>query len=351
MNDPLLLILNPKSGSSGPEFRAQIEAELQERGATYEIRETTLERGADILAQEAVKEGATHLIACGGDGTIMRAINGLAKMEKAAREPNAEPEVTFSIIPGGTANLLATALGIPHDVEKAVEIALVGREKIVDLGQCGDELFALGMGLGLTERLVSQASTKDKEKLGRLAYLKAMLRELGARPHSFSFQLDDGKEQLSRGVAVVIANSGDIGGRLQFAPDAEMDDGKLDLCVLHRFYFRDLVRMIWNSLLGKMDGDRAVSFFQAAKIEIKSDPPLDLQIDGEEVEMQTPLVAQVRPRALKVRVPEQDEHESGIVETVEVMAERKPWILMGSLLAVGAVLVWQMTKRKKRIKH
>ncbi|HEX9996351.1 MAG TPA: diacylglycerol kinase family protein [Abditibacterium sp.] len=295
----IVAVFNPKSGSSGEEFRAEIEKALQSRGADFEIRETDVNDGAIPAVCSAVEEGVEQIIACGGDGTIMSAVNGLAKAES-------EPKTIFSIIPGGTANLLAQALGIPQDVEKAVEIALAGRDRLIDLGECGPHVFALGLGMGLTEKLVSGASAKEKEVLGRLAYGKAMLAELGQKPHRFSFQLDGGEKQSAAGVAIVVANAGEISNNWKFAPDAEMDDGVLDLCILHRFYFRDLLRLMWRGLLGNLPEDRAISFFQAKTIEIQSNPPLDMQIDGEEVDTKPPLSIKVRPKALLVRVPHEE---------------------------------------------
>jgi diacylglycerol kinase family enzyme len=133
MNPKLIVILNPKSGSSGEDFKAAIEKGLQSRGMEYEIRETTLEINGGQLAQDAVKEGATHLLACGGDGTVMSVVNGLGKIEskKAAEEA---PDTTLSIIPGGTANLLAQALDIPTDTDEAIAVAVAGEDKVIDLG-------------------------------------------------------------------------------------------------------------------------------------------------------------------------------------------------------------------------
>lgn len=315
-----IVIINPASGSSDDDFRALVESELKERGAEFEMLETDPEKGGEDVARNAIANGATHLIACGGDGTVMSVVNGMGKEEakerkaltgdEAAPEPvSPESEPVLSIVPGGTANLLAGALGIPTDTAEAIAIAVAGEERQIDLGRCGEHLFALGVGLGLTERLVSQASAEEKEKIGKLAYVKAMLREMGDKPTTFTFKLDDNKEQRARGVAIVIANAGQIGAGLSFAPDAEMDDGVLDLCILHRFYFRDVLRMAWRSLWGNLPEDRAVSFFQAKRIEIQSDPPLDLQVDGEVVDMTTPLVTQVLPRALRVRVPIPQEEE------------------------------------------
>jgi diacylglycerol kinase (ATP) len=125
---------------------------------------------------------------------------------------------------------------------------------------------------------------------------------LGARPHTFSFQLDGDKEKQQRGVAIGVLNVGQVGA-VHLAPDAKMDDGLLDLFILHRFYFRDLLRMAGRVLRGNLEDDRAISFHQARKVEIRSDPPLDLQIDGEPVDLMTPLTAEVLPKALRVRVP------------------------------------------------
>ncbi len=302
MKNSLVAIINPQAGSSDDDFRATIESELQKRGADFEIRDTDPEKGAFPAIEDALKNGTTQILACGGDGTIMSAVNALARLEK-------EPKTIFSIIPGGTANLLAQALGIPDTVPEAVEIALNGRDRLIDLGQCKDDFFALGLGLGLTEKLVSATSAEEKEKLGRLAYAKAMFAEMGQKPHRFTFKLDDGTEQKSAGVALVVANAGEISGSWKFAPDAEMDDGQLDLCILHRLGMRDLARLFWRGLFGKIKDDRVVSFFQGAKIEITTEPPLDMQIDGEVVDTKPPVVIEVRPKALKVRVPRESKAE------------------------------------------
>lgn len=298
MTEHWIAIVNPQSGSAGDDFAGTVQAALQARGVAHEIRETTAERGGDVLAREAIQAGATHILACGGDGTVMACVNGVGQSGSRDGQPP-----VLGIVPGGTANLLATALDIPvGDVDAAVEVLASGQDSTIDLGQCGDNLFALGVGLGLTERLVSQTSAKEKEVIGKLAYVRAMLAELGARPTTFNMVLDD-KTLSERGVAVVVANAGDIGGKLKFAPDAKMDDGVLDVCVLRRFYLRDVVRMLWHTLFGDIRSDRAVEFYTANTIEIVTDPPLDLQIDGEKVDGQTPLRIKVCPKALKIRVP------------------------------------------------
>jgi YegS/Rv2252/BmrU family lipid kinase len=250
-------------------------------------------------------------LACGGDGTVMSVVNGLGKIEskKAAEEA---PDTTLSIIPGGTANLLAQALDIPTDTDEAIGVAVAGEDKVIDLGRCGEYLFALGLGLGLTERLVSQASAQAKEKIGRWAYAWAMMSELGMKPVTFTIKRDNKASHRKRGVAIVIANAGEIGGKMKFAPDARMDDGLLDICILHRFFLRDVFSLMWSTLIGRVREDRAVSFYQARRIELRTNPPLDTQIDGEIVDVKPPLVIEVVPRALRVRVPASAKEEEAV---------------------------------------
>jgi len=300
----LIVIINPKSGDGDDNFRADVEKALKSSGATYEIRETKADLSGEELAKQAIEEGATDIVACGGDGTVMEVVNGIAKMQAESGEGGC----TLSIVPGGTANLVATALEIPIDIEEAVACAAGEkcRERTIDLGRCEQYYFVLGVGVGLTERVISKTSAKEKETIGKLAYVKSMLEDLGARPHHINFKLDGRSSKRARGVAIVIANSGTIGGKLDFAPEAKMDDGLLDLCILHSFGFRDLVRIVWHSLTGKLDKDRSVSFYQAKRIEISTDPPLRVQVDGElEEDLSLPLTAEVVPNALRVRVPKQ----------------------------------------------
>jgi YegS/Rv2252/BmrU family lipid kinase len=353
MTNDLCVILNPRSGSAGDDFRQRVETALQNANAQYEILETTLEIGGKELACEAVKNGARHLVACGGDGTVMAVVNGIGQSGLVNAEK--EPQITLSIVPGGTANLLAGALKIPSDVDDAIATALEGRDLALDLGTCGSTWFALGLGLGLTEKLVSQTSTVEKERLGKLAYAKAMLGEMGLKPHGFRLKLDDQPEQLRAGVGVVVANAGEIGGGFTFAPFARMDDGELDVCVLRRFYFRDVLRLAWRSILGTMPEDRAVDFYQARHVEITCDPPLDLQIDGEEVDKMIPLVADVVPHAILARVPAEKAAEAAFEATGEPPAWRQHlpvvrgilFILMLFGLLFGVIAGVRRVQRKR----
>jgi YegS/Rv2252/BmrU family lipid kinase len=339
----IALILNPESGSNDEEFVQKVRTSLDKSGRAFICLETDPDKGAVPAVEQAIERGVQTLLVCGGDGTVMSAVNALGK---------ADADLKLAIVPGGTANLLAHALEVPLDVEGAVVAALDGDERRIDLGACGDTLFALGMGLGLTEKLVSGASAQEKERLGRWAYVKALLQEVGAAPSTFSYTLDDGPEQTARGVAVVVANAGTISGKVEFAPDAKMDDGLLNLVILHRLNALDLVRLGWKALFGGMKHDRGLTCVAGKTIGIKSNPPLDLQIDGEEVELRPPLRVETRPGALRVAVPSEEQKTSFAQAVAQEIAEPVAksglprwwvWLTVGGL--IGA-LVWKICKRK-----
>lgn len=339
----IAIILNPGSGSHDEEFVQNVRAALEKSGREFICLETDPDKGAVPAVEKAIESGVQTIVVCGGDGTVMSAVNALGK---------SDADLKLAIVPGGTANLLAHALEVPLDVEGAMAAALDGDERRIDLGACGDTLFALGLGLGLTEKLVSGASSKEKEKWGKWAYVKAMLEEIGAKPSTFHYTLDGGEEQSARGVAVVVANAGTISGNIEFAPGALMDDGQLDLVILHRLDARDLLRLGWKTLFGALKNDRALTCVAGKHIQIKSNPPLDLQIDGETVDTRPPLQVEVRPGALRVAVPSEDQKASltkalaeVVAPTTEKTARSRWWVLVPVVAIVGA-LVWKISRRK-----
>ncbi len=338
------LVLNPGSGSHDEEFVKNVRAAIEKSGRAFVCLETDPEKGAVPAVAKAIEDGVQTVIVCGGDGTVMSAVGAIGK---------SQADIKLAIVPGGTANLLAHALEVPLDVESAMAAALEGDERRIDLGACGDTLFALGLGLGLTEKLVSGASSEEKEKLGKWAYVKAMLEEVGAKPTTFSYALDGGQEQTARGVAIVVANAGTISGNIEFAPGAKMDDGQLDLVILHRFDVRDLLRLAWKALFGNLKNDRAMTCVAGKTIEIKSNPPLDLQIDGETVDLQPPLKVEVRPGALRVAVPSEEQKTTFAKALAEVVANpvtekngRPRWLILAAASVLLGALAWKISKRK-----
>lgn len=339
----IALILNPGSGSNDEEFAHKVRAALDASGRPFICLETDPEQGAAPAVEKAVASAVHTIVVGGGDGTVMSAVNALGK---------ADADIKLAIVPGGTANLLARALSVPLDVEGAMAAALDGDERRIDLGACGQTLFALGLGLGLTEKLVSGASAEEKERLGKWAYVKALLEEVGARPSAFTYTVDEETEQTAHGVAVVVANAGTLSGKIEFAPGAKMDDGKLDLVILHRLNVRDFGRLAWKSVFGEVKSDRAMTCVAGKTLQIKSNPPLDLQIDGETVELRPPLRVEVRPGALRVAVPSEEQKTSfaqalaqEVVEPLTKKVTRSLWWVCVPVGVLLGALIWKSHRK------
>ncbi len=160
-------------------------------------------------------------------------------------------------------------------------------------------------------------------------------------------------QNKARGVAVVVANAGTVSGSVEFAPGAVMDDGELNLVILHRLNARDLLRLGCKSLFGALKNDRGLTCVAGKAIEIKSDPPLDLQIDGETVDLRPPLCVEVRPGALRVAVPSEEQKSSlakaisdAVTDSTNGKGGRpRGWVLLPISALVGA-LVWKVVRRK-----
>ena len=298
--DRIVVILNPKSGSTDGELRGQIEEALGAKNLDFEIRETTPEVGAAELGRAARKEKIAHVIACGGDGTIMGVINGLGA------NSSGETPVMLTVVPGGTANLFAKSLGIPDEPVEALSLAWEGVAQEVDLGQWDDSLFALGIGVGVTERFISETSDSEKDKFGPIAYVMALLKEVGAPPSTFSLCVDGGEVKEFSGVAIVVANVGEFAG-IKIAEGARANDGMLNVCVLHRFEMRDLFRLGWRAVTGRLSNDRKLTVLRAKSVDVSTTPAMDAQIDGEPGDLKTPVKAVVIPRAIRVNLPRASE--------------------------------------------
>jgi diacylglycerol kinase (ATP) len=158
----------------------------------------------------------------------------------------------------------------------------------------------LGVGVGLAEKLVSGTDDEIKDKLGRLAYAIAALKEVGTPRRAYRLEGPEGPITV-HGVGIAVVNVGGIGDRIRFAPDGTVDDGLLDICVLRRLGAWDAVRLAGKALLGGLENDRAVDYYQWPHVQISTEGLL-LQIDGESVDDITPVEIRVVPQALRVTV-------------------------------------------------
>lgn len=291
----VLVIVNPVSGQADfDESMSKIRTYLDESGADYEIRETQGEGDALNWAKEARE---FDLIAVGGgDGTVMEAMSGMVK--------NPEP-VPLAQLPMGTANLLARALAIPANLEKAFEVAFEkGVIAPLDVGYLTthDRYFAIVAGSGWDAELIEDADREMKNKLGFFAYVFAGVKHLFDDKVSRVRIEIDGKRKRFRAHQVMVINIGEIyGSGFAFGKDLSPHDGKLDLAIASTSSVWGLIKLLTRIVFRKFDGSSDLRYFSASHLKIEANPPLKLEIDGEAIG-ETPFEVEVVPAGARLIV-------------------------------------------------
>jgi YegS/Rv2252/BmrU family lipid kinase len=263
---------------------AQCDLALTERSG--HAREIGRARGSDYDV----------VFALGGDGTAMEVAGALARTG-----------IPIGVLPGGTGNLLARALGIPRDIERAVHALMNGTVRNLDLGAVFGHSFAVAAGVGIDASMVAETPRWMKRRLGVLAYTimatKAALRAVIFR-RFFTARIEvDGEIIERRAAAVLFANFGAIlEDRLSFGPDIAVDDGLLDCCIFSPSHLGDAVRIAWRVTRRDFRPDRALLYRKGTLFRIETIPVLPLQADGELLGV-TPAEITVEPLAAHLLVP------------------------------------------------
>ena len=272
-----LLIVNPSSGQErGPEHAEMVSARLCERYESVEIVLTAGDGDAERAAATAVADGCSAIFVAGGDGTVNEAVNGVASASTLDR-------VTFGILPFGTGNDFAAALGIPPEVDDAVTVLLQGRTRAVDLGRVNGRVFVNTSGGGFIAEVSVSVTPQLKTIAGRLAYLVGGAQALlDYDPVRATVSADPGGIRLGVGLyAYAVCNSRLIGGGRLIAPFAVIDDGLLDLCVIEEMNTLQFVALARKVAEGEHLDDPRVRYVQASSISIDFEREMKVNTDGE----------------------------------------------------------------------
>lgn len=292
------VIVNPRKVGSPVRARALVDDVAADLGQPApEWFETTAADPGPGQALRAVERGATHVIAWGGDGTVMRAASALLNSD-----------VSLGIIPGGTGNLLARNLGIPLDARRALEVALVGRDRRIDLldvylGRGQRALSAVMCGMGWDADMMG-ASEALKRRVGWGAYVVQGARHIRQQPMRLRVSVDGGPEQQMYGRTVLIANVGTLVAGLDLIPEARADDGLLDVLIVDPSSPLDWARTSAGILRGRgADGDPSRTHLRGRDVVVTTSHARGRQIDGDTVADGQGFHVSVLEKALAVRVP------------------------------------------------
>ena len=280
-------ILNPVSGTG--DHADTVERLMRGRG--FAVDRTAEAGDAIAFAEDAAEAGVSELAVCGGDGTVNEVLRGLAATDHLG-------DVTLSVVPAGTANLLARMIGI-ETVDQGVEIADTGDVRTVDVGMAGGDPFVVSCIAGFPAEASVAASSDLKERFGTLAFVLTGLRE--AREFDgLDIHLETGDGQTWDGEALCLL----VGNARRFVESggqANMEDGLFDVAVVERMPAGSLVaEAISHRVFGReTDG---VFHVQADSLSVTGqDGPITFSRDGEVGEYER-LDLSIRPGALDLRV-------------------------------------------------
>jgi len=298
----VLIVINPVAGSANTDqILERIETRFGELGWQYQVYETDGSESVAEVAAEACKDGATLIVAAGGDGTVAGVVNGLM-----------HTGVPLGILPAGTGNGLARALSIPLDLNEAVDlIAGAHRTQEIDALQVNEEYYVLNVSVGISSRSMKNTGHEEKQRYGMVAYARTVLKEvLAVSPRRFDIEVDGHSLQV-RASEILVTNGSILQSPLDLFGSLEsFTDGQVEAHILTARSLGNYLRLGWQLLSrprGRKEDLRRLTVRERIRIDTARRPQ-PVQADGELIG-ETPVEIRVVPQALRVIVPENAEKQ------------------------------------------
>lgn len=268
------LIYNPTSGREEMLRRLpQILQKLEKAGIETSCYATEGEGDASHAAAEAARRGFDIVIAAGGDGTLYEVINGLA--ERPYRP-------ALGILPMGTTNDFARAVGIPKHWEYACDVIAQQHTMAIDIGKANQRYFINIAGGGSLTELTYEVPSKLKTMIGQLAYyMKGLEKMTRLRPSEIRIEAAELGEFNEEVMLFLICNSNSVGGFEKLVPKAVLDDGLFDVLVLKKCNLPEFIRLVSLALRGEHLNDPNMLHFRTRELKVTTTDYVQLNLDGE----------------------------------------------------------------------
>lgn len=287
------IIANPQGGTLArqPELLDRIRAVY---GADVWL--TQQQRDGTTLARSAVEQGYDRVVAAGGDGTINEVLNGIA--------PHSD-HVQFGVLPIGTANDFARSLDLPEDLETALAALDAGVTRQIDLMEITTDRTSYCINVsagGFSGMFQETASHADAPTWRPLVYLRTAVEMVShLDPYQVTVTFDEETPSVVSLCNLVVANGCYVAHGVPIAPQAQLDDGWMDVVLIRATSLPQLAVLVPQVLLGQHLASDQVIFRRARRVAVQSDPPMWLSVEGE-VLGKTPVVYRILPGALRIIV-------------------------------------------------
>ena len=299
------VIVNPTKFSDVEDVRARVTRVCRQHGWADPLWiETTVDDPGTGQARQALDQGATIVCPLGGDGTV-----------RAVSAALIDTDTPMGLLPGGTGNLLARNLGVPIDsIEEALTVALTGRDDRIDVGTINvvtpggtqdtehDYYFLVMAGMGFDATVMADAPEKLKAQFGWPAYVVAGMKHLNGKRFDVEVSIDGGPPQHRQARTVVVGNVGRLQGGVELLPDADPDDGELDVVLLSPKGIIGWASVGAHIATRQRRGHPRVEHHRVHTMSLKLSHTQEVQLDGDPIGPGLSLRFAVKPSCLKVRV-------------------------------------------------
>jgi len=280
-------------GGGLPELRRVLAAEGIDEPFWCEVPKS---RKASAQVRRAVDEGVELVFAWGGDGMVQRCVDVLAGSS-----------VSLAVIPAGTANLFATNLGIPVNIEQAVAVGLRGERRSIDVGRFNGERFAVMAGSGFDAAMIRDAGNGGlKERFGRVAYVWTGSENLRSKPFRAEIKVDGVGWYKGKASCILLGNVGKLFGGIEVFEDASSNDGKLELGVVTAEGIVEWGRMMARAAVGTASKSPFAQTTKASSVKVKLNRKVLYELDGGDRTKVKSFTVKVEAGAISVCVPGSD---------------------------------------------